>query len=131
MIILDYTYEIKDFVNSRYFGSCYNNNNSLFTDSGYTLDISGRFYCYYGDSIDISVITKDKVIDENADEVKAHTYTWHLDSADYNNQQILLEVEYDNSIPVWIIYGSIVIVGIIVIIFMMYFILKNRFNNAI
>ncbi len=80
----DYTYSYVyrgNFNKSRLIDTCFENHEIIENDDYYTIKLSGNFYCLYADSIDVNVISNNKVISSNAKKVKGNNYSWQIKRA--------------------------------------------------
>lgn len=81
--ILDYhfSYNPKDFVNANSFNACFNERNIIVNnDEYYEFNIAKYSGCVLKNDFDIKIKTNNKVLEHNADNVKANTYIWHVDT---------------------------------------------------
>lgn len=92
----DFIYK-NNYDKSKIINSCFENNNVKETDTYYSIELSGEFYCLYSDKININVISNYVVLENNAKEVNGNKYSWVID--DSNNVNISLniskEVKYE------------------------------------
>lgn len=92
----DFIYK-NNYDKSKIINSCFENSNVKETDTYYSIELSGEFYCLYSDKININVISNYVVLENNAKEVNGNKYSWVID--DSNNVNISLniskEVKYE------------------------------------
>lgn len=92
----DFIYK-NNYDKSKIINSCFENSNVKETDTYYSIELSGEFYCLYSDKININVISNYVVLENNAKEVNGNKYSWVID--DSSNVNIFLniskEIKYD------------------------------------
>lgn len=87
--------------------------------------------CFYGQEFDINIITKNKVLMNNADSAKGNTYTWHVTEDNKDDLSIEIKIAkgqkaFDNSIIIYVLFGIIVV---IIIFTIRWFINKRKVRN--
>lgn len=97
------TYKFKqdsDSISNAYFiSNCYPNSQIINTDDVIELSSGQEFVCFNGDdglkadSVHINITTDLKVLKNNADSVSGNTYTWTINSSNYNNKPIELQIQ--------------------------------------
>ena len=129
-INLNYTYDEESFKIANSINNCFEYPELDFSNN-YYINLQGAFYCLYGDSIDIKIKTKNKVVFNNADEVSGNTYIWHID--ENNSQYVDIKMDIEKGTPNNIIAGVIlVVIAIIVICIISYkFYTENKKRNTI
>lgn len=137
------TYNIKGYLNSYALSICYSAYNVVKEDNTIQISTSNKFLCYDDFSelsdVSVSVKTNHTVIEHNADEVVNDEYIWNITRENANNKPIKMIVseEYTNPenvlkssiniiITIFISILSLVIVGLVIILYV-YF--KNRKNK--
>lgn len=94
----DFIYK-NNYDKSKIINSCFENSNVKETDTYYSIELSGEFYCLYSDKININVISNYVVLENNAKEVNGNKYSWVID--DSSNVNIFLniskEIKYEES----------------------------------
>ena len=94
----DFIYK-NNYDKSKIINSCFENSNVKETDTYYSIELSGEFYCLYSDKININVISNYAVLENNAKEVNGNKYSWVID--DSSNVNIFLniskEIKYEES----------------------------------
>ena len=124
---LKYKYSFDEFLNSTSYNSCFADRKYENNKDYYYIYLSDFVECYYGQDYDINIITKNKVLLNNADSVNGNTYTWHV--TEENKDKLLIEIKiakgeksFDNSIILYILFGIIVLF----IIFAIRWFIKKR-----
>lgn len=129
-VIMNYAYDENEFQNADSVNLCFEYPEFDFSET-YYINLQGTFYCLYTDSIDIKIVTDNKVSFNNADEVRGNTYIWHIDQT--NEDYVDIKIDIDKGASRKIIY--IVIVGVIfvtTILFVGYKLyIKYKENNSI
>lgn len=135
-----YTHNINNFNNSRAIKWCYEDVNFYQEDNIIKFFTGEIFNCAHEKSknrvtsAQINITTNLKVLENNADEVSGNTYTWNINSQNYTNKPIYIEMETKNSVAVsftkklFICVISLVTIILIVGLFMK---LNYKKNNAI
>lgn len=85
----DFIYK-NNYDKSKIINSCFENSNVKETDTYYSIELSGEFYCLYSDKININVISNYVVLENNAKEVNGNKYSWVID--DSGNVNIFLNI---------------------------------------
>ena len=85
----DFIYK-NNYDKSKIINSCFENSNVKETDTYYSIELSGEFYCLYSDKININVISNYVVLENNAKEVNGNKYIWVID--DSSNVNIFLNI---------------------------------------
>ena len=90
----NYQHNLENYQESKIINFCYEENYNQVTNKRIIISTSNRFNCLkmYDDvnldTVKINITTKLKVESHNADEVKGHTYTWHINGDNYQNKPI-------------------------------------------
>lgn len=85
----DFIYK-NNYDKSKIINSCFENSNVKETDTYYSIELRGEFYCLYSDKININVISNYVVLENNAKEVNGNKYSWVID--DSSNVNIFLNI---------------------------------------
>ena len=85
----DFIYK-NNYDKSKIINACFENSNVKETDTYYSIELSGEFYCLYSDKININVISNYVVLENNAKEVNGNKYSWVID--DSSNVNIFLNI---------------------------------------
>ena len=85
----DFIYK-NNYDKSKIINSCFENSNVKETDTYYSIELSGEFYCLYSDKININVISNYVVLENNAKEVNGNKYSWVIDNS--SNVNIFLNI---------------------------------------
>ena len=133
----NYTYKPSEFVNANTINECFGTKEIIVDeDEYYYFKLQNLKSCMSDYNIDINIITKNKVLENNADEVSKNKYTWHL--TDENKDEFNLEIKIDktknnNAIETSFskvgLISIIIVIGIIVIL--SFLIIKRKKSNKI
>ena len=127
---MNYQYRASEFKDSNSLNMCFDS--FEFDDSkNYYIHAEGAFYCLYPNTLSISIKTRNKVIKNNADEIKGNVYTWIIDNNNRNNVDIEFEITKNVSYTNILVYIVIIVLCISGILFIKSFIQKNKENNKI
>lgn len=88
---LDYTFSYvyhNNFAKSKLINSCFQYREIYETNEVYHVKLYGEFYCLYTDSINVKVISNNKVVNSNAKKVKGNVYSWVIDKPSNVNIQL-------------------------------------------
>lgn len=127
---LKYSYDEKEFEKANSINTCFEYPELDFSNN-YYINLQGAFYCLYGDSIDVKIKTKNKVVYNNADEVTGNTYIWHIDekNVDYVDIKMNIKKGTPNNVLVGVILA---VIGIAIASIIGYkFYTKNKKRNNI
>lgn len=127
IVTLDYKYTFNDFLKSKAYNNCFQDSYINKEENG-TIPIvfKGKFYCLYGDKININITSSREVLGNNADIVNGNTYTWIIDNNnvdDTNIQLLLSKNKISNSSN---IINLILVSILIIIIIIDIYIVKNK-----
>ena len=116
-INLSYKYSLEEFKNSNTLKTCFENYKFDTDGKYYDFEATGYFYCLYGESLDINIKTSNKVVSNNADEVKGNTYTWHISNDENINIKIKMEKTNKKVYQYMLIsFGAIIIILILLVL---------------
>lgn len=127
-ITLSHEYTSEEFKTSNALNLCFDNYSYKFDNDYYYFNVDGEFKCLYqNESVDINIITKYKVIENNADSVNGDVYTWHIDNSnkDYVSIKFKIDKNYSFNYIVIILFVFILISSS----FIVYTTYKKRTNN--
>lgn len=148
----NYLHDINTITKSYFITNCYQNANISETDEDIKISTSSEFMCinmdegWHNDAVQINITTDLKVIENNADEINDNTYTWNINTNNYTNKPINLTIQKKTTLKkvandieknmeknsaskdLFIIYGGIALLLILVILFIK---LKLKKNNQI
>lgn len=113
-----YVYKPYDFVNANTFNQCFRNKKVIMDDKKvYEIVLSDFVDCMYDYNLDINIITNNKVISNNADEVKKNKYIWHLTEEKKDTFSIEIKIQKGTSKSIIQKYQFIIyiVIGIVVI----------------
>ena len=127
---LSYTYDEEKFKIANSINTCFEYPELDFSKN-YYINLQGAFYCLYGDSLDIKIKTKNKVIFNNADEVLGNTYIWHIDEKNVDYVDIKMDIKKGTANNVFVGMSLLVIVVVAVTIIGYIFYTKNKKRNTI
>ena len=116
IVNLYYKYSFNDYLKSKAYNRCFQESYINKEKNGnIPIVFKGKFYCLYGDKINVNITSSRKVLGNNADQVNGDTYTWVIDSSNMDNTDIQIVFSNEKiSNPSNII--SLILVGIIIII---------------
>ena len=127
---MKYKYDESKFKDSNVLKTCFDKA-EFKSKQNYSISASGYFYCLYSDSLDIKIITNNKVISHNANEVVNNTYIWHITQNNRDNVNIEFVVTKGQSFVFLYGIAILLIVAFIGYRVYKYFIRKNEENNSI
>lgn len=89
IVNLYYKYIFNDFLKSRAYNNCFQESYISKEENG-TIPVvfKGKFYCLYGDKVNINITSSKKVLGNNADVINGNTYTWIIDNNNIDNTDI-------------------------------------------
>lgn len=132
----NYTYKPSEFVNANSINECFETKEIIVeAEDYYYFKLQNLKSCMSDYNIDINIITKNKVLENNADEVNKNKYTWHI--TDKNKDKFNLEIKIDKKKSEKGILGSfsLVLISLIaiigIIIFLSILIIKRNKSNKI
>lgn len=133
----NYTYKPSEFVNANTINECFDTKELIVDEEEYYYFKLGNLKgCMSDYNIDINIITKNKVLENNADKVSKNKYTWHL--TDKNKDEFNLEIKIDktkankaNGINFSIIglISLMIVIGILIVL--SFLIIKRNKSNKI
>jgi len=127
IVNLNYKYNFNDYLKSKAYKECFQES-YINIEENKTIPVvfKGKFYCLYGDSININITSTRKVLGNNADYINGNTYTWVIDNnnVDNTNIQILFSDEKisNTSQLIYLILVGVLIVVILIDVYM----IKNK-----
>ena len=131
-----YTYNPKEFVNANSINECFETKEILVDNQDYYyFKLENMKECMSDYNLDINITTNNKVLDNNADEIKDNKYIWHL--TDDNKSTFKLEMKidknnYSKSSNKSLFYTVVlVVVTVVIIILAIYLIIKRNKSNKI
>ncbi len=86
-VTLNYDYKFDEYKKSKAY-NCFEKKVFYENNGVHNLNLSGKFYCFYGDEITINVKTDYIVKSNNADRVENGVYTWIIGEKNSNNANI-------------------------------------------
>ena len=128
---LSYTYSHNQFRNSNTFKTCFEKASFSKTRQGYDLDLSGSFYCLYGDSIKINIKTNNVVLGNNADKVSGNVYTWVINDENVKDVDIHLSLSKKTKTVTTIIYVVVSAIFLALAIFAYRFYKKYKEKDSV
>lgn len=129
---LKYNYTDNEYKDSNAVNLCFENRNFNIEKNYYDIDLSGYFYCLYNnETLDIIIKTKNKVIDNNADEVIKNKYIWHITQDNFKDVSIKFQVSKKKEINNLYLYAIISLVIITLITVLILFLKIKKKNNEI
>ncbi len=112
-VTLDYTYTLDDYKKSKAFTTCFDKKSFTKTNKGYQINLTGSFYCLYGDEVKINIKTNNEVLKNNADKVKGNVYTWIINKDNSQKVDIAMELSKKPAIIKKVIIGVLIIIFVI------------------
>lgn len=129
-ITLDYKYDEATFAFANSLNNCFKTV-EFHNDNTYYIHLSEDFKCLYSDSLDIEIVTKNKVLSNNAHEVLGNSYIWHISETNIDSIDIEIELEKGISTNNLILYWSIGISTLLLMVAVFIFYSKRVKNNSI
>ena len=128
-ISLSYKYSKEQYKNSRVINECFENHTILFEKDRTYIHLSGKFYCYDNEDIDIVVKSSNKVNKSNGSK-SGGSYHWTINQDNYNNVDIEIEISDKSKVRMYIYYGiaAIVLAVLLYFGFIAYGKIANRNN---
>ena len=129
----DYTYSPEEFSNANSFNQCFSTKEVVLDDENfYYFRLGNIGECMTDYNLDINIITKNKVLNHNADKVRGNKYTWHLKEKDKEKfyLEIMIKKGKKNYLSVENII-SISVVLIFAILLTIFVLLKKKKVNKI
>lgn len=115
-VTLKYDYSFDEYKNSRAYKECFENKKFDYDKKGYFLQMSGRFYCLYGDEIEVNIKTNNKVNSHNANKVSGNTYTWIINKDNIDKTDIKINISKESAYQMPTIMILLGIIAVIIII---------------
>lgn len=115
-VTLKYNYSFDDYKNSRVYKECFAQKSFDYDKKSYLLQFSGKFYCMYGNEIEVNIKTNNKVNSHNADKVSGNTYTWIINNDNKDKTNIKMNISNESAYTMPAVMIVLVIVFIILII---------------
>ena len=127
IVTLNYKYTFNDFLQSKAYNNCFQESYINIEENG-TIPIvfKGKFYCLYGDKININITSSREVLGNNADIVNGNTYTWIIDNNNVDNTNIQLLLSKDKISNSSNIIRLLLLSILIIIIIIDIIIVKNK-----
>ena len=88
IVTLKYDYTLDEYNKSQAKKLCFQSSSFSDGKTGAFFSASGKFYCLYGDEVQINFTTDRKVTEHNADKVNGNTYTWIINRDNQDNVNI-------------------------------------------
>lgn len=135
--IYKYTYKPYDFVNANTINQCFTKKKVIMDDEKYyEINLSDMTDCMYDYNLKINIITKNKVVSNNADKVKGNKYTWYLTNENKNDFSIKIKIAKGTASKSFILskYSIYIILGagIVIVLLAVYMVMKKiKVSNEI
>lgn len=113
---LTYNYSFDEYKKSKAYTQCFKYKSLDYNDNGYLLEMSGIFYCLYGDEVKINIKTNNKVISHNANKVSGNTYTWIINKDNVAETDIKINISKESTIKSYAMYIVLGILAIVLIV---------------
>ena len=114
-INLKHTYDKEDYANSRVINECFENHIVTFNGKKTYIHLSGQFYCYDNEDIEIVVNSKNKVESSNGKR-SGNSYKWIINGENYNNVDIEIKISDKDKVRYYI-YFTVVIIAFVSLVF--------------
>lgn len=122
---LKYKYTAEEFKKSNAINLCFHNFDFEEEEDKYIINLSGYFYCLYNnESLDIIIETKNKVFENNANEVDGNKYIWHINQENYKD--IDIKINMSNKKSNTLLYLITIAICLAMILFIISLIIKRR-----
>ena len=112
----DIKYNFNDYLKSKAYKECFQES-YINIEENKTIPVvfKGKFYCLYGDTVNINITSTRKVLGNNADYINGNTYTWVInnDNVDNTDIQILFSDEKISNTPQLI---NLILVGVLILV---------------
>lgn len=109
---LKYEYTADEFKNGQAL-SCFENVTYENNDDYYLINLSGRFYCLYGNESVINIKVYDDVVEENSTMKNRDTYTWVINKLNVKDTNITLKIKKTDKTVDYIVTGLAIAIGIV------------------
>ena len=121
-VTLKYTFGPDDFKNYSYFlNNCFENVRFDYKGDSYEINLSGNFYCLYGDEVNIKIKSDNAIKNANGKK-DGSSYVWTIDKSNYENVDISLKITSASKVRNYIYIGIAIVFGIAVLLFLIYYI---------
>lgn len=115
-VALNYSFTPENYGESVAISGCFENYEYINDDDYYEINLSGSFYCLYGDSLEINISTPNVVDKNNAMSKSGDTYTWVIDSSNVDDVEISIKVLKQTKVSY---YGIRLFLGLFAIVVVM------------
>lgn len=114
---IEYKYTFKSFINANSFNQCFDERNITNSKKYYTISLSKPNGCMFKNDYVINIITDNKVVENNANEIKGNKYVWYVENNSDSNFKLLIKVEKGTGKTTAQKYSFIayIIIGIVII----------------
>ena len=89
---LNYEFTPDTYKNATSLNTCFENHEYINQKDFYEIKLSGKFYCLYGDSMDINIDTPNIVKENNATTHSGDKYSWTINSSNVDNVDISIKI---------------------------------------
>ena len=124
---LEYKYSLDDFVNANSLNQCFDEKQIINNLSYYEIKLGKPNGCMFQEDYVINIITRNEVVDNNADIIKGNRYTWHVDNKENSDFKLVFKIKKgtaktifeENKIYIFIgltLFATLVIITLIFII---------------
>ena len=108
-IKLSYKYNKNQYKYSRIINECFENHIVSFDNNKTYIHLSGAFYCFQDENIDI-VVKTGNIVNKSNGSKSGDSYHWTINKDNYNNVDIEIEISNKSKVKVYIYYGIIIVV---------------------
>ena len=127
IVNLYYKYTFNDFLKSKAYNNCFQESYINKDENGnIPIVFKGKFYCLYGDKLNINITSSRKVLGNNADIVNGNTYTWIIDNNNLDNTNIQILLSKDKISNSSNIINLLLVSILIIIIVIDIYIVKTK-----
>ena len=130
-LYLNHGYTINDYKKAAVLINCFDRYEITEDDKYYYIHASGEFRClsylnYKNEYVKVNFTTDLKVESNNADSASNNVYTWTINDDNYKTKEIFIKlIKKNNKVKIIIIS----ILGILLLMFVLYKLLKKHINN--
>ncbi len=113
---LNYKFTPKEYENSTGLNTCFQNYEYRNEKEYYEIKLNGKFYCLYGNSMDIKIDTPNVVKENNAEQNSGSVYTWTISHSNVDNVDISIKILKRTKFANYVTMGLLGVLLIAVII---------------
>ena len=137
-----YKHDIDNYKKSLFISMCYDSGGITVDNDTIAISTSNVFRCIAMDdgfrakNVDVNIKTKLKVLENNADEIKGNTYTWHMNEYEYSakpikltiqkNKTVIQKIDRASNLGIFVVISFLLFVGILIYLFVK---IKHKKNS--